>query len=59
MDVAPSELIHMDENGACKFPADKLADICNNIDALIKAEEVRDKALRAAKTTEEIKEAWQ
>jgi 4-hydroxy-4-methyl-2-oxoglutarate aldolase len=24
MDVAPGELIHMDENGACKFPAGKL-----------------------------------
>ena len=24
MDVAPGEIIHMDENGVCKFPADKL-----------------------------------
>jgi 4-hydroxy-4-methyl-2-oxoglutarate aldolase len=24
MDVAPGEIIHMDENGAVKFPADKL-----------------------------------
>lgn len=24
MDVAPGELVHMDENGACKFPADRL-----------------------------------
>jgi len=55
MDVAPGEIIHMDENGACKFPADRLADVCNNIDALIKAEEERAKALRAAKTVEEIK----
>ncbi len=23
MNVAPGEIIHMDENGACKFPADK------------------------------------
>ena len=55
MDVAPGEIIHMDENGACKFPADRLADVCKNIDALIKAEEERAKALRAAKTVEEIK----
>ncbi len=55
MDVAPGELIHMDENGACKFPADRLADVCKNIDALIKAEEERAKALREAKTIEEIK----
>jgi len=48
----------MDENGACKFPADRLADVCNNIDALIKAEEERAKALRVAKTVEEIKAAF-
>ena len=24
IDVASGEIIHMDENGACKFPADKL-----------------------------------
>jgi len=55
MDVAPGELIHMDENGACKFPADRLEDVCNNIDALIKAEEEKAAALRAAKTIEDIK----
>ena len=55
MDVAPGDIIHMDENGACKFPADRLADVCNNIDALIKAEKERAKALHAAKTVEEIK----
>ncbi len=57
MDVAPGEIIHMDENGACKFPADRLADVCKNIDALIKNEEERAKALGAAKTFEEIKAA--
>jgi regulator of RNase E activity RraA len=39
IDVAPGELIQMDENGACKFPADRLADVCKYIDALIKNEE--------------------
>lgn len=58
MDVAPGEIIHMDENGACKFPADRLADVCRNIDALVKSEEERIKALRAAKGIEEIKAAW-
>ncbi|MFC1949853.1 RraA family protein [Chloroflexota bacterium] len=58
MDVAPGEIIHMDENGACKFPADKLADICNNIDAFLEAEEKRAKALGEAKTIEEIKKAF-
>ncbi len=55
MDVAPGDMIHMDENGACKFPSDKLTDICNNIDVLIKAEEERAEKLLAAKTIEEIK----
>ena len=38
MDVSPGEIIHMDENGACKFPADKLEEVLNNVRAL-KAEE--------------------
>ncbi len=58
MDVAPGEIIHMDENGACKFPADRLADVCKNIDAMAKTEEERVKALQAAKTIQEIKAAW-
>jgi regulator of RNase E activity RraA len=58
MDVIPGDIIHMDENGACKFPADKLADVCNNIDAFIKVEEERVKAMKAAKTIAEIKAAF-
>jgi regulator of RNase E activity RraA len=58
MDVAPGEIIHMDENGACKFPADRLADICRNIDALIKNEDERAEALQAAKTLEEMKAVY-
>ena len=57
MDAAPGEIIHMDENGACKFPANRLADVCKNIDALSKEEENQAKALLAAKTVEEIKAA--
>jgi 4-hydroxy-4-methyl-2-oxoglutarate aldolase len=48
----------MDENGACKFPADKLADVCNNIEAFLKTEEDRVKAMKAAKTIAEIKAAF-
>jgi regulator of RNase E activity RraA len=58
MDVMPGDIIHMDENGACKFPADKLADVCNNIDAFIKVEEERVKEMKAAKTITEIKAAF-
>ncbi|MFC2012740.1 RraA family protein [Chloroflexota bacterium] len=55
MDVMPGDIIHMDENGACKFPADRLADICRNIDALIESEEERARAITAAKTVDELK----
>ena len=55
MDVAPGELIHMDENGACKFPADRLADVCKNVEALVKAEDERANALSKAKNAEEVK----
>jgi regulator of RNase E activity RraA len=55
MDVAPGEIIHMDENGACKFPADRLADVCQNIDAIMADEEKRANEINAAKTIEDIK----
>ena len=55
MDVAPGELIHMDENGACKFPADKLEAVLTNARALQKEEEIRMKALQNAKSAAELK----
>ena len=58
MDVAPGDVIHMDENGACKFPTDRIADILNNIDSLLEAENKRAKALGAAKTIEEVKAVY-
>ncbi len=39
MDVAPGEIIHMDENGAVKFPADKLEAVLTNAKALTDLEE--------------------
>lgn len=38
MDVCPGEIIHMDENGAVKFPADKLEAVLTNVQALQKEE---------------------
>jgi len=55
MDVAPGELIHMDENGACKFPADKLEDVLTNVRALQKEEATRMNALQNAKSVAELK----
>ena len=54
MDVAPGEIIHMDENGACKFPADRLADVLKNVKELVKNEAESMKGVSAAKSTEDI-----
>ncbi|KPK24134.1 MAG: hypothetical protein AMJ70_02720 [Dehalococcoidia bacterium SG8_51_3] len=58
MDVAPGDIVHMDENGAVKFPADKLAAICKNIDAFTSKEKERATKVLASKTFAQIKAAW-
>jgi regulator of RNase E activity RraA len=55
MDVSPGEIIHMDENGACKFPADRLEAVLNNVQALQKEEEARMGALLKAKSAAEVR----
>jgi regulator of RNase E activity RraA len=55
MDVCPGEVIHMDENGACKFPADKIEAVLTNVRALQKEEEKRINLLRSAKTAAEVR----
>ena len=55
MDVYPGEIIHMDENGACKFPADKMEAVLTNVQALQKEEDTRINALLKARTAKEIK----
>ena len=55
MDVAPAELIHMDENGAVKFPADKLEAALSNVRALQKDEEARMSALQQASSAAEVR----
>jgi regulator of RNase E activity RraA len=55
MDVAPGEIIHMDENGAVKFPADKLEAVLMNARQLQKEEETRMHALQNAKSAAEIR----
>lgn len=55
MDVSPGEIIHMDENGAVKFPADRLEDVLTNVKKLQKEEEKRMGALKKAKTAEEVR----
>jgi regulator of RNase E activity RraA len=55
MDVAPGEIIHMDENGACKFPADKLAAVLKNVKLLRDEEADRVERLRHAKSADEVR----
>lgn len=55
MDVAPGEVIHMDENGACKFPANKLSAVLDNVRALRDEEEERIGKLQKATSAAELR----
>jgi regulator of RNase E activity RraA len=55
MDVAPGEIIHMDENGAVKFPADRLAQVLANVRELQKEEAARMAALQRARNAAEVR----
>jgi len=54
MDVSPGEIIHMDENGAVKFPADRIEDIIRLAERLQKKETELQAKIRAASSAEEI-----
>ena len=55
MDVAPGEIVHMDENGAVKFPADKLQAVLDNAKSLLDGEDAQLSAIRNASSAEEIR----
>ena len=55
MDVAPGEIVHMDENGAVKFPADKLDAVLHNARALRDEETTRIDALKHATSAAEVR----
>ena len=57
MDVAPGDLIHMDENGAVKFPADKAGAVLANAQTMLAHEAVKIGALRAATNAAEVRAA--
>lgn len=57
MDVAPGDLIHMDENGAVKFPADKADQVLENARRMLQAEAEHLERLRSAKTAAEVRAA--
>jgi 4-hydroxy-4-methyl-2-oxoglutarate aldolase len=54
MDVAPGEIIHMDENGACKFPADRMTEVLKNVEQLVKNEDAGRQRTLSCKTWEEL-----
>lgn len=55
MDVAPGDIIHMDENGAVRFPADRLEEVVTNAKILFEQEEERVGRLMSANGLEEVK----
>ncbi|MCH9670397.1 MAG: RraA family protein [Gammaproteobacteria bacterium] len=55
MDVAPGEIIHMDENGAVKFPANRLEEVVTKAKTLLAEEDERVGRLLNAKGFEEVK----
>jgi regulator of RNase E activity RraA len=54
MDVAPGDMIHMDENGATKFPADRIDDILIRAERLQAIEAKRLKLLSETSDIEEL-----
>ena len=55
MDVCPGEIIHMDENGAVKFPANQLEAVVKNARELQKEEAARMQALQQATSAAEMR----
>jgi len=58
MDVAPGDLIHMDENGAVKFPADHLEAVVENVSKLEEREEQLQSDTRQANSAAEVRAAF-
>ncbi|MSP03518.1 MAG: RraA family protein [Acetobacteraceae bacterium] len=57
MDVAPGELVHMDENGAVKFPADKAEQVLENAQKMLTGEAEHLSRLRDATNAAEVRAA--
>ena len=57
MDVTPGELIHMDENGAVRLPADQAEAVLDNAQAVLADEAELFSRLRRAKTAAQVRAA--
>ena len=55
MDVAAGEIVHMDENGACKFPADKMDRVLHNVKKLLADEADRIGRMQKASSAAELR----
>lgn len=55
MDISPGEIIHMDEDGAVKFPANKLEAVLTNVRALQIEETERQIRLQKATSAAEVR----
>ena len=58
MDVAPGEILHMDENGVVKFPADRLDEVLENLKALEEREEALQARVQDASDAAEVRAAF-
>jgi 4-hydroxy-4-methyl-2-oxoglutarate aldolase len=54
MDVTPGEIVHMDENGACKFPSEYIDEVIDRASALQKVEAARMEKMAKESDPEEI-----
>ena len=58
MDVAPGEIVHMDENGAVKFPARRLAEVLENVRKLADQEGALQARVAAARSAAQVRAAY-
>lgn len=58
MDVAPGEIIHTDENGAVKFPADRLDDVLNNVREITAREDELQEQVQNADSASAVRAAF-
>ena len=54
MDVCPGEMIHMDENGAVKFPREHLPDVLERSKKLSEIEKIRMDKIKSSSNVEQI-----
>ena len=54
MDTAPGEVIHMDQNGAVKFPVEYLPDVLERVKRIAAYDEKRQSAIQKTTDPQEI-----